>query len=78
MRLRAENERLRAEVISVRAERDSAQTQCRHLSDRIARNTAERALADQLHNALCLVAVDLSGPKTAAAVASYREARRER
>jgi hypothetical protein len=36
---------------------------------------AERALADQLHNALCLVAVNLSGPKTAAAVAAYAAAR---
>ena len=36
---------------------------------------AERALADQLHNALCLVAVNLSGPKTAAAVAAHAAAR---
>ncbi len=36
---------------------------------------AEHALADQLHNALCLVAVDLSGPKTAAALAAYEKAR---
>jgi hypothetical protein len=40
-----------------------------------AERDAERALADQLHNALCLVAVNLSGPKTAAAVAAYAAAR---
>ncbi len=47
-----EIERLRAEVISMRGERDSAQTQCRHLSDRIASNTAERAENERLRAAL--------------------------
>jgi len=51
----AENERLRDEVISVRAERDSAQTQCRHLSDRIARHTAERAEIERLRGETSLL-----------------------
>ena len=39
---------------------------------------AERALADQLHHAMCVSAVRLSYPEVFDALAAYREARRER
>jgi hypothetical protein len=75
----AEIERLRAEV---ERQRSIADTAWRKMDDAINERAgkhltllAERALADQLHNALCLVAVNLSGPKTAAAVAAYAAAR---
>ncbi len=69
----------------VERQRSIADTAWRKMDDAINERTgkhlqllAERALADQLHNALCLAAVNLSGRETAAALAAYREARRER
>jgi uncharacterized coiled-coil DUF342 family protein len=71
-----EIERLRDEVISMRAERDSAQTQCRHLSDRIASNAAERAEIERLRAAGdALAEVVDEWPELAEA---WQEARRDR
>jgi predicted RNase H-like nuclease (RuvC/YqgF family) len=83
--LRAENERLRDEVISMRAERDSAQTQCRHLSDRIASNAAERAEIERLRAAGDALAEALnedmgdttSGARITFALVEWQEARRD-
>jgi hypothetical protein len=62
-------------VCAIRLAADAIEARDAEIERLRAQRDAERALADQLHNALCLVAVDLSGPKTAAAVAAYAAAR---